>query len=295
MTPGLVGAIEAGGTKFVCAVGTCPEDINEVRFPTTTPEETISKSIEFFTAKEKQFGKLEAIGIGTFGPADVNPSSSHYGWITSTPKENWQQTDLVSPIKKAIGDIPFAFDTDVNAAAWGEGRWGAAKGLKNFIYITVGTGIGGGAVVDGLILHGKNHPEMGHLRIPRDPSVDPFPGCCPFHDDCLEGLASGTAIQKRWGVDPRSLPIDHEAWQLESAYLSDAILNLALTLSPERFILGGGVMEQKHLFPMIRSKLNERLADYINIENIDNFIVPPGLGSKSGVLGAISLATDLIS
>lgn len=295
MSSGLVGAIEAGGTKFVCAVGTCPEDINEVRFPTTTPEETISKSIEFFTAKEKQFGKLEAIGIGTFGPADVKPSSSHYGWITSTPKENWQHTDLVSPIKKAIGDIPFAFDTDVNAAAWGEERWGAAKGLKNFIYITVGTGIGGGAVVDGLILHGKNHPEMGHLRVPRDSSVDPFPGCCPFHDDCLEGLASGTAIQKRWGVDPRSLPIDHEAWQLESAYLSDAILNLALTLSPERFILGGGVMEQKHLFPMIRSRLNERLADYINIENIDNFIVPPGLGSKSGVLGAISLATDLIS
>ena len=295
MKPSLVGAIEAGGTKFVCAIGTDPQNIEEIRFPTTSPEETIQKAIDFFKAKEIDSGEIQAIGIGTFGPAEVNPKSENFGWITNTPKEKWQQTDLITPIKNAFGDIPFAFDTDVNAAAWGEGRWGAAQGLDHYVYITVGTGIGGGAVNDGKILHGKNHPEMGHLRIPKDSSIDPFPGCCPFHGNCLEGLASGTAIKERWNTDPSSLPEDHKAWELESTYLADAILNLTLTLSPERFILGGGVMEQTHLFPMIRTKLNQRLAGYVEIENIDNFVLPPGLGSKSGVLGAIALAQDLIS
>ena len=295
MKPSLVGAIEAGGTKFVCAIGTDPQNIEEIRFPTTSPEETIQKAIDFFKAKEIDSGEIQAIGIGTFGPAEVNPKSENFGWITNTPKEKWQQTDLITPIKNALGDIPFAFDTDVNAAAWGEGRWGAAQGLDHYVYITVGTGIGGGAVNDGKILHGKNHPEMGHLRIPKDSSIDPFPGSCPFHGNCLEGLASGTAIKERWNTDPSSLPEDHKAWELESTYLADAILNLTLTLSPERFILGGGVMEQTHLFPMIRTKLNQRLAGYVEIENIDNFVLPPGLGSKSGVLGAIALAQDLIS
>ena len=248
MKPSLVGAIEAGGTKFVCAIGTDPQNIEEIRFPTTSPEETIQKAIDFFKAKEIDSGKIQAIGIGTFGPAEVNPRSEKFGWITNTPKEKWQQTDIITPIKNALGDIPFAFDTDVNAAAWGEGRWGAAQGLDHYVYITVGTGIGGGAVSDGKILHGKNHPEMGHLRIPKDSSIDPFPGICPFHGDCLEGLASGTAIKERWNTDPSSLPEDHKAWELESTYLADAILNLTLTLSPERFILGGGVMEQTHLF-----------------------------------------------
>ena len=295
MKPSLVGAIEAGGTKFVCAIGTDPQNIEEIRFPTTSPEETIQKAIDFFKAKEIDSGKNQAIGIGTFGPAEVNPRSEKFGWITNTPKEKWQQTDIITPIKNALDDIPFAFDTDVNAAAWGEGRWGAAQGLDHYVYITVGTGIGGGAVSDGKILHGKNHPEMGHLRIPKDSSIDPFPGSCPFHGDCLEGLASGTAIKERWNTDPSSLPEDHMAWKLESTYLADAILNLTLTLSPERFILGGGVMEQTHLFPMIRTKLNQRLAGYVEIENIDDFVLPPGLGPKSGVLGAIALAQDLIS
>ena len=295
MKPSLVGAIEAGGTKFVCAIGTDPQNIEEIRFPTTSPEETIQKAIDFFKAKEIDSGKIQAFGIGTFGPADVNPKSENFGWITNTPKDKWQQSDIITPIKNAFGDIPFAFDTDVNAAAWGEGRWGAAQGLDHYVYITVGTGIGGGAVNDGKILHGKHHPEMGHLRIPKDCSIDPFPGCCPFHGDCLEGLASGTAIKERWNTDPSSLPEDHKAWELESTYLAYAILNLTLTLSPERFILGGGVMEQTHLFTMVRTKLNQRLAGYVEIENIDNFVLPPGLGSKSGVLGAIALAQNLIS
>ena len=191
--------------------------------------------------------------------------------------------------------IQMVFDTDVNAAAWGEGKWGAAQGLKNYVYITVGTGIGGGAVVNGNILHGISHPEMGHLRIPKDHSKDPFPGSCPFHGDCLEGLASGTAMRNRWNTDPATLPVEHEAWKLESGYLADALYNLTLTLAPQRFILGGGVMEQKQLFPMIRHDLNERIAGYIEIDDLDTFIVPPGLSSRSGVLGALALAQELIT
>ena len=295
MEAALVGAIEAGGTKFVCAVGRSPGDFEAVRFPTLRPEETISHAIDFFKSKETERGEIQALGIGSFGPADVNPKSKKYGWITNTPKENWSHIDLGNPIREALSGVPMVFDTDVNAAAWGEGKWGAAQGLKNYVYITVGTGIGGGAVVNGSILHGISHPEMGHLRIPKDHSKDPFPGSCPFHGDCLEGLASGTAMRNRWNTDPATLPVEHEAWKLESGYLADALYNLTLTLAPQRFILGGGVMEQKQLFPMIRHDLNERIAGYIEIDDLDTFIVPPGLSSRSGVLGALALAQELIT
>lgn len=295
MEAALVGAIEAGGTKFVCAVGRSPGDFEAVRFPTLRPEETISHAIDFFKSKETERGEIQALGIGSFGPADVNPKSKKYGWITNTPKENWSHTDLGNPIREALSGVPMVFETDVNAAAWGEGKWGAAQGLKNYVYITVGTGIGGGAVVNGNILHGISHPEMGHLRIPKDYSKDPFPGSCPFHGDCLEGLASGTAMRNRWNTDPATLPVEHEAWKLESGYLADALYNLTLTLAPQRFILGGGVMEQKQLFPMIRHDLNERIAGYIEIDDLDTFIVPPGLSSRSGVLGALALAQELIT
>ena len=290
----LVAAIEAGGTKFVCAVGHGPEDIEEVRFPTTCPEETISRSIEFFIDAQERKGKVNAIGIGTFGPTDVNPESATFGHIKNTPKADWANTDLASPIRAALNGIPLAFETDVNAAAWGEGKWGSAKGLNDFIYITVGTGIGGGAVSNGKIVHGISHPEMGHLRIPRDGSVDPFGGCCPFHGDCLEGLASGTALQQRWSQDPSELPPEHSAWELQSSYLADAIINITLTLSPERFILGGGVMDQEHLFPMVRERVTSRLAKYINVPEPEKFIVPPGLGAQAGVLGSLALAQDTL-
>ena len=290
----LVAAIEAGGTKFVCAVGHGPEDIEEVRFPTTCPEETISRSIEFFIDAQERKGKVNAIGIGTFGPADVNSESATFGHIKNTPKADWANTDLASPIRAALDGIPLAFETDVNAAAWGEGKWGSAKGLNDFIYITVGTGIGGGAVSNGKIVHGISHPEMGHLRIPRDESVDPFGGCCPFHGDCLEGLASGTALQQRWSQDPSELPPEHSAWELQSSYLADAIINITLTLSPERFILGGGVMDQEHLFPMVRERVTSRLAKYINVPEPEKFIVPPGLGAQAGVLGSLALAQDTL-
>jgi len=290
----LVAAIEAGGTKFVCAVGHGPEDIEEVRFPTTCPEETISRSIEFFIDAQERKGKVNAIGIGTFGPADVNSESATFGHIKNTPKADWANTDLASPIRAALDGIPLAFETDVNAAAWGEGKWGSAKGLNDFIYITVGTGIGGGAVSNGKIVHGISHPEMGHLRIPRDESVDPFGGCCPFHGDCLEGLASGTALQQRWSQNPSELPPEHSAWELQSSYLADAIINITLTLSPERFILGGGVMDQEHLFPMVRERVTSRLAKYINVPEPEKFIVPPGLGAQAGVLGSLALAQDTL-
>ena len=283
------GGIEAGGTKFVCAVGSGPDDIRaEARFPTTTPQETIERTIAFF----KRQGTLAAIGVASFGPLDPNPASPTFGYITSTPKPGWANTDLVGPLKAALG-VPVGFDTDVNGAALGEHRWGAAQGLDTFIYLTIGTGIGGGALVEGNLLHGLMHPEMGHIRIPHDRELDPFEGICPFHGDCLEGLASGPAIEARWGTRAETLPPDHPAWELEAAYLAYALVNFTLTLSPQRIILGGGVMEQAHLFPLVRAKVRELLNGYLQVsgilEGIDNFIVPPGLGNRAGVLGAMAV------
>jgi fructokinase len=294
----LIGAIEAGGTKFVCAVGTCPDDLEETRFPTTTPTETLDRAITFFHAQEKTRGKLAAIGIGTFGPAGVHRDAPDFGFITSTPKPGWKDTDFVDPFRAAF-DLPVAFDTDVNAAAVGEGKWGAGQGLHSFAYLTIGTGIGGGAVVDGRLVHGLLHPEIGHLRLPRDPARDPFSGCCPYHGDCLEGLASGPAIAHRWQCDPATLAPDHPAWELEADYLAFALHNLAVTLSPQRFILGGGVMDQSQLFPFVRARLHASLNGYLahdslSRENMDTFIVPPALGNQAGILGAFALAQALI-
>jgi fructokinase len=290
----LIAAVEAGGTKMVCAVGSNPDDLEETRFATTTPDQTLGEAISFFKSAQKRRGQIQALGIGTFGPADINVQSSTFGFITNTPKEHWSNTDIVSPLRSALGDIPLAFETDVNAAAWGERKWGAARGLDDFIYITVGTGIGGGAVSGGRILHGKGHPEMGHLRIPHDTQRDPFPGSCPFHSDCLEGLASGTALAKRWNCNPGDLEETHQGWDLEACYLADALANLTLTLCPARFILGGGVMEQAHLFDKVRNRLSRRLAGYVSLPELEKFIVPPGLGAQAGILGAMALAQDLI-
>ncbi len=293
--PPLIAAVEAGGTKMVCAVGTNVDDLEETRFETTSPEQTISRAINFFESAQKRRGKIQAIGIGTFGPADIDTSSTTFGFIKNTPKDNWSNTDIASPLLSALGHIPLAFETDVNAAAWGERKWGSARNLNDFIYITVGTGIGGGAISGGAILHGEGHPEMGHLRIPHDREKDPFAGCCPFHGNCLEGLASGSALSQRWQCNPDELPEDHPGWSLEACYLADALANLTLTLCPSRFILGGGVMEQAHLFNKIRQQLSQRLAGYVTLPELDTFIVPPGLGSQAGILGAMALAQDLIS
>jgi fructokinase len=293
----LFGAIEAGGTKFVCAVGAGPGDLRaRLEFPTTTPEETLDRVIAFL-GENGQGELLSAVGIASFGPIDVNRSSPRFGHITSTPKPGWQNVDLVGPVRRAFR-LPVAFDTDVNAAALGEGRWGAAQGLGTFVYLTVGTGIGGGGIVEGRLLHGVLHPEMGHMRIAHDLRVDPFPGACPFHGDCWEGLAAGTAIEARWGGKGQDLPPAHPAWQLEAHYLALGVTNLICALAPQRIILGGGVMQQAGLFPLIRRETLRLLNSYIRVdaitEHVDEYIVPARLGNNAGVLGAIALASDAL-
>ena len=295
----LVGGIEAGGTKFVCAVGTGPEDIRaESRFPTTDPDETIGRAIAFFREQQRHLGPLSAVGIASFGPVDPQPDSPRFGYITSTPKPGWRDTDFGGRISRELG-LPLGFDTDVNAAALGEARWGAAQGLDTFLYLTVGTGIGGGGLVNGRRMHGLIHPEMGHVRIPHNWEDDPYPGRCPFHGDCLEGLASGPAIEERWEKPARQLPPDHPAWLLEANYLALALVNYVCTFSPQRLILGGGVMEQLQLFPLIRQQVQQLLNGYVQsptiLERIDETIVPPGLGNRAGVLGAIALAQDQVA
>jgi fructokinase len=291
----LFGGIEAGGSKFVCAVGDSPDDIRaKAQFPTTTPPETLGKAIDFFRQEIKK-NPLAAIGIASFGPLDLNPESRTCGFITATPKPGWANTNLVKIIRDALG-VPVSLDTDVNGATLGEQRWGAARGLYTFIYLTVGTGIGGGGIINGKMMHGLIHPEMGHIFIPHDPHKDPFSGSCPFHGDCLEGLASGAALLKRWGNPPEALPPAHPAWELEADYLSLGLVNFILTLSPQRIIIGGGVMKKPGLLPMVRKKVIKQLNDYVKsseiIDNIDSYIVPPALGDLSGVLGAIALARE---
>jgi len=294
MVMSLFGGIEAGGTKFICAAGTGPEDVREeVRFPTTTPEECIRKCLEFFQSVQSVHGPLSAVGIASFGPLDPRPGSPTFGHITTTPKQGWGHTDLAGPISRSL-DVPVGFDTDVNGAALGEFRWGAAQGLDTFVYLTIGTGIGGGAMVNGGLVHGLLHPEMGHVLPPHDWMADPFAGVCPYHGDCLEGLASGPAIEQRWNQKAENLPSDHPAWDLEARYLAHGIVPQIYILSPQRIILGGGVMEQAHLFPKIRRQVRAILKDYIQspaiLEDIEHYIVPPELGNRAGVLGALALA-----
>ena len=288
----LYGAIESGGTKFVCAVGTGPSDLRaETQFTTTTPAETIGRAIAFFQEHQEQ-EPLAAIGIGSFGPIDLNPASSTFGYITTTPKPGWAYTNLVGTFEHALG-IPVCLDTDVNAAALGERCWGAAQGLDTFIYLTIGTGIGGGGMVNGQLIHGLIHPEMGHIRVPHDWETDPYAGSCPYHGDCLEGLAAVPALRLRWGKPPEDLPADHPGWNLEAHYLALGVANFICTLSPQRIIIGGGVIEQPQLLPLVREKVQGLLNGYVQapqiLEEIDDYIVPPSLGKQSGVLGAIAL------
>jgi fructokinase len=289
----LYGGIEAGGTKFVCAVGTGPQDLRAVEhFPTTTPQETIRRIIDFFKL-HSALGPLAALGIASFGPLDLDPNSHSYGCITNTPKEGWSRINLVGFMSYAIG-VPVFIDTDVNAAALAEQKWGAAQGLDTFVYLTVGTGIGGGGISNGRLMHGLVHPEMGHMRLPHDLKVDPFPGSCAFHGDCWEGLASGESMQKRWGRRPEDLPLDHPAWELETHYLSLGVANLICALSPRRIILGGGIMQKPGLLPAVQNRVQLLLNNYISSPeitgSISSYLVSPGLGNLSGVLGAIALA-----
>jgi fructokinase len=293
-SPPLFGAIEAGGTKFVCLVGSGLEDMRaETRFPTTTPDATIRHAVEFLRAEQGRQGPLAAVGIASFGPVDLQPRSPTYGFITSTPKPGWANVDIVGAARAGL-EVPVGFDTDVNAAGLAEWRWGAARGLDSVLYLTVGTGIGGGGLMDGRLLHGLVHPEMGHIRIPHDLNADPFPGACPFHGDCLEGLASGPAMRARWQQAAEDLPDDHAAWPLEARYLALAVVNFVCTLSPQRIVLGGGVMSHPPLLGLIRAQVVDLLNNYVRapqlIEQIDEYIVTPALGGRAGVLGGLALA-----
>jgi len=293
ITMPLYGGVEAGGTRFVCAIGSSPDRFEEeISFATTTPEETIDRTIAFFQQYQRR-GSLSAVGVGSFGPVDLNPSSPTFGYITTTPKPGWANTEFFGRISRAL-EVPVGFDTDVNAAALGEATWGAAKGLETFIYMTVGTGIGGGGMVNGQLLHGLLHPEMGHLRLPHDLDQDPYPGACPFHGDCFEGLAAGPALLGRWGHRAEELTADHPAWRLEAHYLALGLANLICTLSPQRIILGGGIMQQTALFPMVQRNVQQLLNEYLQapaiLQQIDQYIVPAALGNRVGVLGAIALA-----
>ena len=288
------GGIEAGGTKFVCVVGTGPgEVVAETRFSTTSPDETIRQVIEFFEPYTRR-GELVAVGIASFGPVDLNPASPTYGYITTTPKPNWGGVDLHGQVQHAL-HLPVAFDTDVNVAAFGEHYWIPENRLLDpFLYITVGTGIGIGAFVNGRPLHGLIHAEAGHFAIPHNWEGDPFPGVCPYPGDCLEGLASGPAMARRWGEPAETLPVDHPAWNLEAEYIALALVNLIYAFSPQRIVLGGGVAQHPGLHEMIRSRVQRHLNGYLPspmvLEKIDDYIVKPALGNRSGVFGALAMA-----
>jgi fructokinase len=293
----LFGGIEGGGTKFICAVGTGPDDLRaETRFPTTTPEETLGRAIAFFKGQVLSIGSLTAIGMASFGPIDPRPESPTYGQVMPTPKPGWAGANLVSMLKTSF-DIPIGFDLDVNAAALAEWRWGAMKNCSPAIYLTVGTGIGGGIMIDSQLVHGLLHPEMGHVLLPHDRTADPFPGSCPFHGDCFEGLANGPAMEKRWGQKAETLPPDHPAWALEAHYISLALSDFIFTLSPQRIVLGGGVMQQPQLLPLIRQEVTGILNSYVQseqiLDHIEDYIIPTGLGGRAGVLGAIALAQQI--
>ena len=285
----LLGALEAGGTKMVCALGNEKGEVFEREsFPTREPEPTVSDIISYFAGRG-----IEALGVSSFGPLNLNEDSSAYGSITTTPKPGWQNVPLRAHLMDALG-VPVGIDTDVNGAALGEALLGAGKGLKSLVYYTIGTGVGGGAYDHGRLLHGLVHPEMGHMLL-RPHADDPAPhGFCPYHDGCLEGMACGKAIEQRWGVPARELPPEHIAWRIEAEYLAQMCVNTIVMLSPQRIVLGGGVMHQEHLFPMVRRRTLELLGGYVAhpaiLEHIDSYIVPPALGNNSGAVGSLLLA-----
>ena len=285
------GGIETGGTKWRCAVGTGPDDVRAAEtIPTTTPAETIDRTVDFF----QRAGNVDAVGIGSFGPVDRNAASPTWGQITTTPKPGWAHTVIGPEIRRRLA-VPVAFDTDVNAAALGEHLWGAAQGLDTFCYITVGTGIGGGGMAGGKLLHGLVHPEFGHVRIPHDRDRDPFPGVCPYHGDCWEGLASGHAIERRWGRPAAELRDDEAVWELEAHYLALGLISVICILSPQRIVLGGGVMTAPDLLRRVHEEVKGLLGGYVESpavgEGMAGYITLPSLGSQSGVLGAIALAS----
>ena len=284
-----LGALEAGGTKMVCAIGNANGEIYErISIPTETPEITVPKMIEYFKEKD-----IQALGIGCFGPIDLNRKSETYGYITTTPKLAWKNYNIVGAFADAL-DIPVGFDTDVNGSALGEATWGITKGLDNSIYITIGTGVGMGIISNGKLLHGMLHPEGGHVLLTRHPK-DTYGGKCPYHSNCLEGLAAGPAIEARWGKKGIELADKKEVWELEAYYIGQALVDCIMLLSPQRIVLGGGVMHQEHMMPLVREEVKKQLNGYLvtkELEDLDSYIVLPSLNDNQGIMGALKLAVD---
>ncbi|MCR5108771.1 MAG: ROK family protein [Lachnospiraceae bacterium] len=288
----MYGALEAGGTKMVCAIGDENGRILEqVSIPTLKPENTMDKIIDYFKDKD-----IKALGVGCFGPIDPDKKSKTYGYITSTPKDGWRDYNIVGVLKEAL-NVPIGFETDVNGSLLGEITYGDSKGLKNAVYITIGTGVGAGIISEGNFIHGIMHPETGHM--PMVPHIrDKYAGKCPFHKNCLEGMAAGPAIEERWGKSAKELADNDEVWEIEAYYIAQAITNLILTLMPQKIILGGGVMHQMQLFPLIRKKVTDNLNGYIKakeLEDMDSYIVPASLNDDQGIMGCIKLAIDAVS
>ncbi len=284
-----LGALEAGGTKMVCAIGNENGEILErISIPTETPDITMPKLISYFADKE-----IEALGIGCFGPIDLNRDSDTYGYITTTPKLAWKNYNIVKTFQDAL-NVPVGFDTDVNGSALGEATWGITKGLENSMYITIGTGIGTGIITNGKLLHGMLHPEGGHLLLSRHPK-DSFEGTCPYHKTCLEGLASGPAIEARWREKGTELAERREVWELEAYYIAQALVDYIMVISPQRIVIGGGVMHQEHLMPLIREEVKRQLAGYIDTKellNMDQYVVLPSLNDNQGIMGALKLGLN---
>ncbi|MEG2253863.1 MAG: ROK family protein [Vagococcus sp.] len=286
----MIGSIEAGGTKFVCAIGNKQLKIlKKITIPTTTPVETLNQVISFFKLYEEN---LFAIGVSSFGPIDIIKDSPTYGYITTTPKSGWQNFDFIGTLKSSF-NLPINWTTDVNAAAYGEYIYGCERAISSLVYYTVGTGIGGGAIQNGDFIEGYSHPEMGHMIV-RKHSEDGYSGNCPFHGDCLEGLASGPAIEQRVGEKSENIELNHVCWDIEAYYLAQCAYNVTLQLSPEKIIFGGGVMNQKHLINKIRSNFQRILNGYVKTPSIEDYIVLPKLGNDSGIIGGLALAKELI-
>lgn len=296
-----IGAIEAGGTKFVCAIANAHNEILEqTSFPTTTPEETLAQVFNFFDQHT-----LDAIGIGSFGPIEIDPNSPQYGSILSTPKLAWKDFDFLGAIKSHTintnnatktnyATIPTAWTTDVNCSVIGESTIGAAKSLQDALYITIGTGIGAGAILNGKLLAGIGHPEMGHLLV-KPHAKDTYEGSCPYHKTCLEGMAAGPSINGRLGISGAQVSPDHEVWDFIAYYLAQALVDFTVILRPERIILGGGTMKVPGLLAKIKTQFKDLLADYVPVPNLDDYIVLPGLGDNAGILGAVILANQTLN
>jgi len=287
------GALEAGGTKMVCAVGSEDGKILErISLPTRTPENTMPEMLAFFQGKN-----LAAIGIGCFGPVDLDRGSPTYGSILSTPKLSWRNFPIVQRFEQALG-IPVGFDTDVNAAALGEAVWGCTRDVSTSVYITVGTGVGMGVIINGRPHHGMMHPEAGHIFMDRRPDDPLEQGVCPYHANCLEGLASGPAIERRWGKKAQELSDRPEVWTLEAYYIAQALCGYMMILSPQRIILGGGVTHQEHLLPLVREEVRRQLGGYLvgkALDDLEDYIVPVSLNDNQGVMGAVRLAMDALA